>query len=75
MEKLNYFKGDFSIDELNNYFNSLDEKNLKHEFENFINQYLDLSEEEQLKYAEPPIYVCRNFVEKIDKTTEKKISL
>ena len=73
MEKLNYFKGDFSIDELNNYFNSLDEKNLKHEFENFINQYLDLSEEEQLKYAEPPIYVCRNFVEKIDKTTEKKI--
>ena len=73
MEKLNYFTGKFSESELKNHFDSLNEEKLKYELENFINQYLDLSEEEQLKYTETVLYVCRNFLEKIDKTIQKKI--
>ena len=46
MEKLNYFTGKFSKSELENHFDSLDENKLKYELENFINQYLELSEEE-----------------------------
>lgn len=73
MEKSNYFTGKFDLYKLGNYFDSLDEKELEYELENFINQYLDLSEEEQLKYTETVLYVCRNFLEKIDKTIQKKI--
>lgn len=73
MEKLNYFTGEFSKYELKNNFDSLNEEKLKYELENFINQYLDLSEEEQLKFTETVLYVCRNFLEKIDKTIQKKI--
>ena len=56
----NYFTGELSIEELENYFDSLNKEKLKSELENFINQYLDLSEEEQLKYTETVLYVCRN---------------
>ena len=73
MEKLNYFTGKFSESELKNYFDSLDEIKLKYELDNFANQYLELSEEEQLKYTETVLYVCRNFLLKIDKTIQKKI--
>ena len=69
MANLNYFTGKFSESELKNHFDSLDENKLKFELENFINQYLDLSEEEQLKYASDFLYVCRMFVEEIDKIT------
>ena len=69
MVNLNYFTGKFSESELKNHFDSLDENKLKFELENFINQYLDLSEEEQLKYASDFLYVCRMFVEEIDKIT------
>ena len=69
MEELNYFTGKFSKSELENHFDSLDENKLKYELENFINQYLELSEEEQLKYASDFLYVCRMFVEEIDKIT------
>ena len=73
MEKLNYFTGKFSESELKNHFDSLDENILKSELENYINQYLKLSEEEQLKYAEVVLHVCRNFLVNIDKTNQKKI--
>lgn len=64
MEVLNYFTGKFSESELKNHFDSLDENKLKSELEIFINQYLELSEEEQLKYAEIVLYVCRYFIRK-----------
>lgn len=73
MEKLNYFTGEFSESELKNHFDSLNEEKLKYELENFINQYLDLDEEEQLKYAGKVLYVCRIFVKQIDKITVKKL--
>lgn len=73
MEKLNYFTGEFSESELMNHFDSLKEEKLKYQLENFINQYLNLSEEEQLKYTETVLYLCSNFLEKIDKTIQKKI--
>ena len=73
MEELNYFTGKFSKSELENHFDSLDENKLKYELENFINQYLELSEEEQLKYTEIVLYVCRYFIRKIDKTIQKRI--
>ena len=73
MEKLNYFTGEFSKPGLENYFDFLNEEKLEYELENFINQYLDLSEEEQLKYTETILYLCSNFLEKIDKTIQKKI--
>ena len=73
MEKLNYFTGKFSKSELEDHFDSLDEEKLKSELENFINQYLKLSEEEQLKYVEPVLYIFRDFEEKIDKIIQKKI--
>ena len=73
MEELNYFTGKFSKSELEDHFDSLDEEKLKCELENFINQYLKLSEEEQLKYVEPVLYIFRDFEEKIDKIIQKKI--
>ena len=73
MANLNYFTGEFSESELKNRFDSLDENKLKSELENFINQYLDLSEEEQLKYADKVLYVCMNLKEKIGKTAAKNI--
>lgn len=73
MEELNYFTGKFSESELENHFDSLDENKLRYELENFTNQYLELSEEEQLKYAEPVLYIFRDFEEKIDKIIQKKI--
>jgi len=73
MEELNYFTGEFSESELKNHFDSLDENKLKHELENFTNQYLELSEEEQLKYAGSVLFVCMNLIEKIGKTTAKNI--
>ena len=73
MEELNYFTGKFSKSELEDHFDSLNEEKLKSELENVINQYLKLSEEEQLKYIEIVLRICRNFLEKIDKTIQKKI--
>ncbi|MCY7061580.1 DUF2971 domain-containing protein [Streptococcus oralis] len=73
MEELNYFTGKFSKSELEDHFDSLDEEKLKSKLENFINQYLKLSEEEQLKYVEPVLYIFRDFEEKIDKIIQKKI--
>ena len=73
MEKLNYFTGEFSESELKNHFDSLDENKLKYELENFTNQYLELSKEEQLKYVEPVLYIFRDFEENIDKIIQKKI--
>ena len=46
MEMSNYFTDKFSESELKNHFGSLDENKLKYELENFINQYIELSEEE-----------------------------
>ena len=73
MGKLNYFTDEFSKYELENHFDSLDENKLKYELENYINQYLELSEEEQLKYADKVLHVCTIFVKEIDKNTAKKI--
>ena len=73
MEELNYFTGKFSKSELEDHFDSLNEEKLKSELENFSNQYLKLSEEEQLKYVEPVLDVCRSFEEQIDKTIQKNI--
>ena len=73
MEKLNYFTGELSVSGLNNHFNSLDEIKMKYELENFINQYLELSKEEQLKYVKPFLEVCRTFEEKIDNTIQKNV--
>lgn len=73
MENLNYFTDKFSESELMNHFDSLDEIKLKYELENFSNQYLKLSEEEQLKYVKPVLYIFRVFEENIDKIIHKKI--
>ena len=73
MAKLNYFTDEFSEYELKNYFYSLDGREQKSELENFINQYLDLSKEEQLKYVKSFLTVCETFVVQIDKTVQKKI--
>lgn len=73
MKELNYFTGEFSESELKNHFDSLDENKLKYELENFTNQYLELSEEEQLKYAGSVLSVCMNLIEKVGKTTAKNI--
>lgn len=73
MEKLNYFTGEFSESELKNHFDSLNEEKLKYELENFINQYLDLDEEEQLKYARTVLVICSEFEKQIDKEIEKKL--
>lgn len=71
MQKLNYFTGEFSESELKNHFDSLNEEKLKYQLENFINQYLDLSEEEQLKYARTVLVTCSEFEKQIDKEIEK----
>jgi len=73
MADLNYFTGEFSKPELEHYFDFLNDEKLEYELENFINQYLNLSEEEQLKYTETVLYLCSNFLEIIDKTIQKKI--
>ena len=73
MANLNYFTGKFSESELKNHFDSFDENKLKYELENFTSQYLELSEEEQLKYAGSVLFVCMNLIEKIGKTTAKNI--
>ena len=73
MANLNYFTGKFSESELKNHFDSFDENKLKYELENFTSQYLELSEEEQLKYSGSVLYVCMNLIEKIGKTTAKNI--
>lgn len=73
MEKLNYFTGEFSESELKNHFDSLKEEKLKYQLENFINQYLDLSEEEQLKFARTILVICSEFEKQIDKKIEKKL--
>lgn len=73
MEKLNYFTGEVGLPELNNYFYSLDENKRKYELENFTNQYLELSEEEQLKYARNVLSVCMGSVKQINKITVKKL--
>lgn len=73
MEKLNYFTGEFSESELKDHFYLLDKNKLKSELENFINQYLDLSKEERLKYVKSFLTVCQTFVVQIDKTVQKKI--
>lgn len=73
MANLHYFTGKFSESELKNYFYSLDGRAQKSELENFINQYLDLSKEEQLKYVKSFLTVCVTFVVQIDKTVIKKI--
>ena len=73
MANLNYFTGKFSESELKNHFDLLNEEKLKYQLENFINQYLELSEQEQLKYVEPVLYIFSDFEEKIDKIIQKKI--
>lgn len=72
MEKLNYFTDDFGAFELLDSFTLLDKKERKHELENFINRYLDLSEEEKFAYVEHALVICDFFKKEIDKTTEKK---
>ena len=69
MANLNYFTGKFRDFELKNHFRSLDEDRLKYELENFTNQYLKLSREKQLEYANDFLYVCMMFVEEINKIT------
>ena len=73
MGELNYFTGDFSVDELENHFNSLDEIKMKYELENSIYQYLNLSEDKQLKYARNVLVICSEFEKQIDKEIEKKL--
>lgn len=73
MANLNYFTGEFSVDELENHFNSLDKIKMKYELENFIYQYLNLSEDEQLKYAEYVLVICSEFEEQIDKKIVKEL--
>ena len=73
MEKLNYFTGEFSESELKNHFYLLDENKLRYELENFTNQYLNLSEEEQLDYVEAIIDICYFLHKQIDKSIQKKI--
>ena len=66
MEKLNYFTGEFSESELKNHFDSLNKEKLKYELDNFINQYLDLPEEEQLEFSDYVLDICNEFEEQID---------
>ena len=73
MEQLNYFTGKFSESELKNHFYLLDENKLRYELENFTNQYLNLSEEEQLDYVEAIIDICFFLHKQIDKSIQKKI--
>lgn len=73
MGKLNYFTDEFSESELKNHFASLDENKLKYELENFINQYIELSEDKQLEYVDSVLSVCMNLIEKIGKNTAKNI--
>ena len=73
MEKLNYFTDEVGSPELKNYFESLNEEKLKYELENFTNQYLNLSKEEQLKYAGNVLSICMYFDEIIGKFTTKNI--
>ena len=73
MEKKNYFTGELSVENLENYFDSLNEEGQRCELENFSNQFLELPEKEQLKYVISFLEVCRDFEEKIDKRIEKKI--
>lgn len=73
MTNLNYFTGKFSETELENYFNSLDKNRQEVELGKFINQYLELSEEEQLKYARTVLVICSKFEKQIDKEIEKKL--
>lgn len=73
MEKLNYFTGEFSESELKNHFYFLDENKLRYELENFTNQYLNLSEEEQLDYVEAIIDIFYFLHKQIDKSIQKKI--
>lgn len=73
MGELNYFTDKFSVIRLRNYFDSLDIKELRYELKKFINQYLNLTEEQQFKYAEYILVICRRFEDQIDKETEKKI--
>lgn len=73
MGKLNYFTDEFSVIRLRNYFDSLDIKELRYELKKFINQYLNLTEEQQFKYAEYILVICRRFEDQIDKETEKNI--
>lgn len=73
MEKLNYFTSEFSESELKNYFDSLNEEKLKYQLENFIYQYLNLSEDKQLKYAEYVLVISSEFEEQIDKKICKEL--
>ena len=73
MEELNYFTGKFSESELMNYFYSLDGREQKSKLENFIYQYLNLSEDKQLKYAEYVLVICSEFEEQIDKKIGKEL--
>ncbi|WP_247924153.1 DUF2971 domain-containing protein [Streptococcus oralis] len=73
MEELNYFTGEFSESELKNHFDSLDENKLKYQLENFIYQYLNLSEDKQLKYAEYVLVISSEFEEQIDKKIGKEL--
>lgn len=73
MEKLNYFTSEFSESELKNYFDSLNEEKLKYQLENFIYQYLNLSEDKQLKYAEYVLVISSEFEEQIDKKIGKEL--
>ena len=73
MEYLSYFSDELSPGELENYFYSLDEKELEYELGNFANQYLDLSEEEQLEYVEHILTVFNVNTRHIDKTIKKEI--
>lgn len=73
MEELNDFTDEFSVIRLRNYFDSLDIKELRYELKKFINQYLNLTEEQQFKYAEYILVICRRFEDQIDKEIEKKI--
>ena len=73
MEELNYFTGKFSESDLKNHFYLLDENKLKYELENFTNQYLNLSEEEQLDYVVATIDICDFLHKQIDKSIQKKI--
>lgn len=73
MENKNYFTGELSVEELEDYFESLNEEGLRCELENFSNQFLELPEKKQLKYVISFLEVCRDFEAKIDKRIEKKI--
>ena len=44
MENKNYFTGELSVEELEDYFESLNEEGLRCELENFSNQFLELPE-------------------------------